>query len=88
MILIDFVTAFSPHSIAEPDSSLAELLEQLDAQNTTLALATSRRGLLHQVNSEAIAETLEFTAPAAGKYEYVCTFPGHFAGMRGIMVVE
>ncbi len=34
------------------------------------------------------SETLEFTAPAAGKYEYVCTFPGHFAGMRGIMVVE
>ncbi len=62
MILVDFVTAFSPHPIAEPDSSLAELLEQLDAQNTTLALATSRRGLLHQVNSEAIDETLEFTA--------------------------
>lgn len=34
------------------------------------------------------SETLEFTAPAAGKYEYVCTFPGHFASMRGIMVVE
>ena len=31
---------------------------------------------------------LEFTAPAAGSYEYVCTFPAHFATMRGIMVVQ
>jgi predicted TIM-barrel fold metal-dependent hydrolase len=63
VIVVDFVTSFSPHSIAESNASLAELLEQLDAQNTTLALATSRRGLINQVNSEAIAETLDYTAP-------------------------
>ena len=62
MIIVDFVTAFSPNAIAEPDSSLAKLLEQLEGQNTTLALATSRRGLINQVNSEAIAETIEVTA--------------------------
>lgn len=31
-----------------------------------------------------------FTAPtAAGKYVYICSFPGHFqAGMRGVMTVQ
>ncbi len=34
------------------------------------------------------SETLEFTAPAAGEYPYMCTFPGHGAIMNGIMKVE
>jgi azurin len=33
-------------------------------------------------------ETLEFTAPAAGEYPYMCTFPGHGAIMNGVMKVE
>ena len=33
-------------------------------------------------------ETISFTAPEAGDYEYVCTFPGHFALMRGTMKVK
>tara|TARA_Y100000589_G_scaffold186259_1_gene176383 strand:- start:185 stop:640 length:456 start_codon:yes stop_codon:yes gene_type:complete len=37
----------------------------------------------------AESETIEFTAPKeAGSYEYVCTFPGHFALMRGTMMVK
>ena len=32
--------------------------------------------------------TIEFTAPAAGTYTYVCTYPGHFAIMNGTMVVK
>lgn len=31
--------------------------------------------------------TVEFTAPAAGDYTYVCTFPGHFMMMKGVMHV-
>lgn len=35
------------------------------------------------------SETLSFIAPEeAGSYEYVCTFPGHFAMMRGVMTVK
>ena len=35
------------------------------------------------------SQTIEFTAPNdAGDYEYVCTFPGHFAMMRGTMTVK
>lgn len=34
-------------------------------------------------------ETIEFTAPASpGKYEYVCTFPGHFMIMKGVLNVK
>ena len=33
-------------------------------------------------------ETVTFTAPAAGTYDYICTFPGHFALMKGVMTVE
>ena len=33
-------------------------------------------------------ETISFTAPETGDYEYVCTFPGHFALMRGTMKVK
>ena len=38
-----------------------------------------------------IGETVEvkFTAPAAGTYPFVCTFPGHVAGgMKGTLVVK
>lgn len=31
---------------------------------------------------------IEFTAPAAGEYPYLCTFPGHFGTMNGKMLVK
>ena len=33
-------------------------------------------------------ETITFTAPDPGDYQFVCSFPGHFAAMRGLMVVK
>ncbi len=35
-------------------------------------------------------ETITFTAPSiASPYDYICTFPGHFAGgMKGVLVVQ
>jgi len=32
--------------------------------------------------------SITFTAPAAGDYVYLCTFPGHYVLMRGVMTVE
>lgn len=33
-------------------------------------------------------ETLSFTAPAAGTYTFLCTYPGHYAaGMKGTLTV-
>ena len=35
------------------------------------------------------SDMVEVTAPAeAGTYPYLCTFPGHFAIMKGVLVVE
>lgn len=35
------------------------------------------------------SDTLRFIAPAKpGKYEYVCTFPGHYGSMRGVLEVN
>ncbi|MDW3191568.1 MAG: azurin [Cytophagales bacterium] len=32
--------------------------------------------------------TITFDAPAAGTYQFVCTFPGHFFAMQGNFIVE
>ncbi|MFM8470292.1 MAG: plastocyanin/azurin family copper-binding protein, partial [Limisphaerales bacterium] len=35
------------------------------------------------------SETLRFHAPKRpGRYPYICSFPGHYLVMRGVMVVE
>lgn len=32
--------------------------------------------------------TIEFVVPAAGEYDFICSFPGHFAIMKGKFIVE
>jgi azurin len=32
--------------------------------------------------------TIEFAAPAKGTYTYICSFPGHYAMMKGQFIVE
>ena len=35
------------------------------------------------------SDSVTFTAPAAGVYDYICSFPGHaLAGMRGTLTVK
>ena len=34
------------------------------------------------------SKSVEFTAPAAGDYPYICSFPGHYAIMRGMLKVS
>ena len=34
------------------------------------------------------SDTIEFAAPAKGVYEFICTFPGHSAIMKGTFYVE
>lgn len=33
-------------------------------------------------------DSIIFKAPAAGKYEYLCSFPGHFALMKGVITAK
>lgn len=32
--------------------------------------------------------TIEFDAPAVGTYDFICSFPGHYALMKGKFIVE
>lgn len=32
--------------------------------------------------------TIEFVAPKAGTYDFICSFPGHYAIMRGKFIVQ
>lgn len=32
--------------------------------------------------------SIEFNAPAAGTYDFICSFPGHYALMKGKFIVE
>lgn len=32
--------------------------------------------------------TIEFTAPKKGTYDYICSFPGHYALMKGKLIVQ
>lgn len=32
--------------------------------------------------------TIEFTAPEAGTYDFLCSFPGHYVQMKGKFIVE
>lgn len=34
------------------------------------------------------SDTIEFTISQAGTYEFLCTFPGHYAIMRGVLIAE
>ncbi|MGE9268557.1 MAG: plastocyanin/azurin family copper-binding protein, partial [Verrucomicrobiales bacterium] len=33
-------------------------------------------------------DSITFTAPEAGEYPYLCSFPGHFGVMNGVMTVK
>ena len=34
------------------------------------------------------SDTITFTAPEKGSYTYICTFPGHYGLMRGVLIVS
>lgn len=34
------------------------------------------------------SDTIEFTAPEKGEYEFLCSFPGHYSLMNGVLIVE
>lgn len=85
---------FMPHNlvIGQPGSAeeIGPAAEALGAQGFALAFIPdndkiiAHSGLLNYQQSEL----MEFTAPTEpGDYDFVCTFPGHWTLMRGIMKV-
>ena len=64
----------------------------MSAQATDYVPADQKAKVLANTKLAGPGETVEvsFKAPAkAGSYQYLCTFPGHFAaGMKGTLVVK
>ena len=60
--------------------------------NATNALPDSVKGdvLAHsELLGPGESEVIKFKAPNnPGMYQFVCTFPGHYSMMRGVMVVK
>ena len=63
-----------------------------NARDTDFVPAAMKDKIIASTKTAGGGETVEvtFTAPAKpGKYEYICTFPGHFAaGMKGTLTVK
>jgi azurin len=65
--------------------------DSVSARDTEFISAKSKAQIIANTALAGGGETVtvEFTAPAAGKYQFICTFPGHFqAGMVGQLIVE
>ena len=61
------------------------------ARDTNFVSPKSKAQIVAATALAGAGETVdvEFTAPAAGKYQFICTFPAHFqAGMVGQLIVE
>lgn len=68
----------------------AYALKAMDAKDTEYIPASENDKVIAYTKMLGPGETdiITFDAPAAGKYEYICTFPGHFSIMRGTLTVE
>ena len=75
------------------DEEIGALADQMATKPDALTknYVPASQKILHAtplVNPNGRAE-LNFTAPAEpGRYPYLCTFPGHWRIMRGVLIVE
>lgn len=64
-------------------------LEAASASTTDYIPANSTAVLAHtKMIGGGGTDVIEFDAPAAGTYDFICSFPGHFAMMQGKFIVE
>lgn len=86
---------FMPHNIlfCQPGSGMEVALAAitLGAKGFDVGFVPKHKKILaaSKLLNHRQTQVIEFTAPAAkGKYDYVCTFPGHFTLMKGTMIVK
>lgn len=78
-------------TILNPGTVVADFaIKAMAAKETGFIPATETASILAHTRllGPGESDTLRFTAPAAGEYPYLCTFPGHFAVMQGVMTVK
>ncbi len=72
---------------ASLDAFAAEAINAKD--NDYIPSALANQVLAHtKTIGGGESDTIEFTAPAKGEYDFLCSFPGHSALMKGKFIVE
>jgi azurin len=78
--------------LLKPSVDLVEFNKAaFNARETDFIPPTMKDGVIANTVIVGPGETVEttFKVPAAGRYPYICSFPGHFAlGMRGTLIVK
>lgn len=71
--------------------AVGEMAMQLGLQGQSMGYVPDNEAVLFHTNllQPNSSDVIYFEAPATpGRYMYVCTFPGHYLTMRGVLVVE
>lgn len=75
--------------ICKPNTNTDEVgMAALQAGEAAEYIPQSDAILFHtELAKPGETKMVEFTAPAPGMYPYICTFPGHWSLMKGVMEV-
>ena len=61
----------------------------MEKDNDYIPAAMTNQIIIHtKMIGGGESDTIEFDAPAPGTYTFMCTFPGHYALMKGQFIVE
>ena len=80
--------------VLKPDTKIPEFAVAAMKATTTEYIPTddeSKKAIVAHTKllGGGESDTLTFTAPTeAGAYPYICTFPGHYAIMQGVLTVK
>lgn len=78
LVILKAEADVQPFAIAAPTSVATDFIPE--SQKDKIIAHTKLLGA-------GESDTITFTAPAPGKYPFICSFPGHFALMHGSMIV-
>ncbi|MBX3252504.1 MAG: azurin [Chitinophagaceae bacterium] len=77
--------------ILKPDVDVAAFaMKAVDAKDNDYFPASEAANVIAHTKliGGGESDTIEFTAPAAGTYPFICSFPGHYGFMKGEFIVE
>lgn len=76
--------------ILKPGVNLAEFAAKAAGFKDNKYIPTNSEDILVHTDLIGAGQTsvIEFTAPEAGTYDFLCSFPGHFGMMQGKFIVE
>jgi plastocyanin len=79
-----------PGCLEEVGLAANEMAKDPEAAKSGQFIPKSKKIIVHsKMLKQGGKETLRFKAPSkAGRYPYLCSFPGHWAIMKGVLVVK